>query len=99
MDGILMMLRFTIILKTQPVPIIDSVEVDSVSQNYWIPGEWNIKVPNAHSGNQVWALSPAGGSYNYLNIRWYSKFIQRSKSVFGFLGLKKPMEVTGAIKY
>ena len=44
MDGILMMLRFTIILKTQPVPIVDSVEVDSVSQNYWIPGAWSIKM-------------------------------------------------------
>ncbi len=55
-------------LKTQPVPIIDSVEVDSVSQNYWIPGAWTIKVQNAHSGNQVWALSPSGGSYNYLTI-------------------------------
>ncbi len=55
-------------VKTQPVPIVDSVEVDATSLNYWIPGAWNIKALNAHSGNQVWALSPAGGTYNYLTL-------------------------------
>jgi hypothetical protein len=54
--------------KTQPVPIVDSVEVDSVSRSYWIPGAWSIKTLNAHSGNQVWALLPAGGTYNYLTL-------------------------------
>ncbi len=54
--------------KTQPVPIVDSVEVDSVSLKYWVPGSWTIKALNAHSGNQVWALSPSGGSYNYLTL-------------------------------
>ena len=54
--------------KTQPVPIIDSVEIDLESQNYWIPGEWDIKIQNAHSGNQVWAISPAGPPYVYLTL-------------------------------
>ena len=60
--------------KNQPIPIIDSVEVDSVSQSYWIPGSWKIMALNAHSGSQVWALVPSGGSYNYLTLNGVQNF-------------------------
>ena len=84
--------------KTQPVPIIDSVEVDSISQNYWIPGAWSIKMQNAHSGNQVWALSPAGGSYNYLTVDGIQNLSSAPNPYLDFC-IKKADGGTGAIKY
>lgn len=58
-----------------PVPIVDSVEVDSISLKYWIPGAWGIKALNAHSGEQVWALPPSGWAnntnYAYLTLNGY----------------------------
>ncbi len=60
--------------KSQPIPIVDSVEVDTTSMKYWIPGMWTIKAQNAHSGEQVWALSPSGGNYNYLTLNGIQNF-------------------------
>lgn len=82
--------------KTQPVPIIDSVEVDSISQNYWIPGSWGIKALNAHSGNQVWALTPAGGSYNYLTVNGYQNLSSAPNPYLDFF-IKKADGGTGAL--
>ena len=48
--------------------------MDSVSQSYWIPGSWKIMALNAHSGSQVWALVPSGGSYNYLTLNGVQNF-------------------------
>jgi hypothetical protein len=50
------------------LPIVDSVEVDTVSSKYWIAGMWGIKGATAHSGTQVWALPPEGGQYNYITL-------------------------------
>lgn len=82
--------------KTQPVPIVDSVEVDSVSLKYWIPGSWAIKALNAHSGNQVWALSPAGGTYNYLTINGIQNLSSAPKPYLDFY-IKKADGGTGAL--
>jgi hypothetical protein len=54
--------------KSFKLPIVDSVEVNQVSSNYWVAGMWSIKGFNAHSGTQVWALPPAGAQYNYLTL-------------------------------
>ncbi|AFH50021.1 hemagluttinin repeat-containing protein [Ignavibacterium album JCM 16511] len=55
--------------RTQGIPLNDDVEVDSVSKFIWLNGQWDIKIANAHSGTQVWALEPAGGSqYAYLTV-------------------------------
>lgn len=83
-------------IKNQPVPIVDSVEVDSVSQNFWIPGIWNIKVQNAHSGNQVWALSPAGGTYNYLTLNGIQNLSSAPNPYLSFW-IKKANSGTGAL--
>lgn len=82
--------------KTQPVPIIDSVEVDSISQNYWIPGAWSIKALNAHSGDQVWALTPSGGSYNYLTVDGYQNLSSAPNPYLDFY-IKKADGGTGAL--
>jgi len=83
-------------IKNQPVPIVDSVEVDSISQNYWIPGIWSIKVQNAHSGNQVWALSPAGGTYNYLTLDGIQN-LSSAPSPYMSFWIKKADGGTGAL--
>ena len=83
-------------LKTQPVPIIDSVEVDSVSQNFWIPGMWDIKIANAHSGNQVWALAPAAGTYNYLTLDGIQNLSSAPSPYLDFF-IKKADGGTGAL--
>ncbi len=83
-------------VKTQPVPIVDSVEVDTISQKYWIPGIWSIKVLNAHSGNQVWALSPAGGTYNYLTLNGIQNLSSAPKPYLDFY-IKKADGGTGAL--
>jgi hypothetical protein len=54
--------------KTLGIPLFDDVEVDSVSNKYWIAGQMEIKSANAYSGEQVWSLLPSGGSYNYLTL-------------------------------
>lgn len=54
--------------KTLGIPLFDDVEVDSTSKKYWTAGQFEIKSANAYSGAQVWSLSPAGGSYNYLTL-------------------------------
>ena len=82
--------------KNQPVPVIDDVEIDSVSQNYWIPGIWNIKIQNAHSGNQVWALSPAGGTYNYLTLDGIQNLSSAPSPYLSFW-IKKANNGTGAL--
>src|SRR5574338_87916 len=50
------------------IPLFDDAEVDSVSHKYWIAGQMEILSATAYSGAQVWALPPAGGSYNYLTL-------------------------------
>lgn len=55
---------------TQGIPFTDDVENDSLSNYAWINGQWDIKIANAHSGSQVWALEPAGGAqYAYLTVQ------------------------------
>ena len=54
--------------KTLGIPLIDDVETDSLSKQYWITGLYEIRSANAHSGTQVWALPQSGGSYNYLTL-------------------------------
>jgi hypothetical protein len=54
--------------KTLGIPLFDDAEVDSTSKKYWTAGQFEIKSANAYSGAQVWSLSPAGGSYNYLTL-------------------------------
>ena len=66
------------------LPIVDSVEVDSVSSKYWIAGMWSIKGLNAHSGTQVWALPPAGGSFNYITLAGVENFSAAPKPYFSF---------------
>ncbi|MEO8233150.1 MAG: T9SS type A sorting domain-containing protein, partial [Ignavibacteriota bacterium] len=82
--------------KTQPVPIFDDVEVDSMSLKYWIPGVWSIKALNAHSGNQVWALSPAGGTYNYLTLNGTQNLSNAPNPFLDFF-IKKADGGTGAL--
>mgnify|MGYP000668574014 CR=1 FL=1 len=54
--------------RTQPFPFFDDVETDTTSLNAWIPGSFDLKLANSHSGAQVWSLKPSGGSYNYLTL-------------------------------
>ena len=54
--------------KTTAFPFFDDVEVDTFSHNSWIDGVYNIKITNAHSGQNVWSLEPLGGTYNYLTL-------------------------------
>ncbi len=54
--------------RTQTFPFFDDVETDTTSLNAWIPGSFELKLANAHSGAQVWSLEPSGGSYNYLTL-------------------------------
>ncbi len=55
--------------KVTAIPFIDSVEVDSVSKNYWTTGTWEINAANAHSGSQVWYCPQNNGGYNYLTLK------------------------------
>lgn len=54
--------------KTQAFPFFDDVETDTTSLNAWLPGSFDLKLANAHSGAQVWSLKPSGGTYNYLTL-------------------------------
>ena len=54
--------------RTQPFPFFDDVEIDTTSLNAWIPGSFDLKLANAHSGAQVWSIKPSGGNYNYLTL-------------------------------
>jgi len=54
--------------RTQTFPFFDDVETDTTSLNAWIPGSFDLKLANAHSGAQVWSVKPSGGSYNYLTL-------------------------------
>jgi hypothetical protein len=83
--------------KGQPVPVIDSVEVDSVSQNYWIPGAWGIKTANAHSGSQVWALEPAGGTWNYITLNGIQNLASAPNPYISFW-IKKANSGSGIVR-
>ena len=82
--------------KTLKLPIVDSVEVDTTSHKYWIGGMWSIKGLNAHSGTQVWALPPAGGTYNYITLAGVENFSAAPKPYFSFW-MKKADNGTGAL--
>ncbi|MEN8193708.1 MAG: T9SS type A sorting domain-containing protein [Bacteroidota bacterium] len=49
-------------------PVVDSVEIDSVSHVLWINGQWDIMTTNALSGQQVWALEPTSLDYPFLTL-------------------------------
>ena len=55
--------------KHAQIPFIDSVEVDSVSKNYWTAGTYEINIANAHSGSQVWYCPQNNGGYNYITLK------------------------------
>ncbi len=55
--------------KHAQIPFIDSVEVDSVSKNYWTTGVWDINTANAHSGSQVWYCPQGNGGYTYITLK------------------------------
>src|ERR1035437_7164455 len=78
------------------LPIVDSVEVNSDSKKYWIAGMWSIKGFTPHSGTQVWALPPAGGSYNYITLAGVENFSAAPKPYFSFW-IKKADNGTGAL--
>jgi hypothetical protein len=85
--------------KSFKLPIIDSVEVDTTSRKYWIPGMWSIKGINPHSGSQVWALVPAGGGpggYNYITLAGVENFTAAPKPYFSFW-VRKADNGTGAL--
>ncbi len=70
--------------KVTAIPFIDSVEVDSVSKTYWIPGMWEIYSTSAHSGNQVWYCPPAGGQYNFITLNGVTDLSKAPKPYFSF---------------
>ena len=51
-------------------PFYDDVETNSTSSSYWTRDTtiWQIKIANAYSGSQVWAMLPSAGQYNYLTL-------------------------------
>ena len=51
-------------------PFFDNVENNSTSSSYWTRDTtiWQIKIANAYSGSQVWAMLPTTGSYVYLTL-------------------------------
>ncbi|MDR3665959.1 MAG: hypothetical protein P4L35_03840, partial [Ignavibacteriaceae bacterium] len=51
-------------------PFYDNVENNSTSSSYWTRDTtiWQIKIANAYSGSQVWAMLPSSGQYNYLTL-------------------------------
>ena len=46
-------------------PFLDNAENASTSATYWSrdTNVWQIKITNAHSGTQVWAMLPTSGTY------------------------------------
>ncbi|NOX65039.1 MAG: T9SS type A sorting domain-containing protein [Chlorobi bacterium] len=77
------------------LPIVDSVEIDSDSKALWVNGHWNIKITNAVSGDQVWALEPVGGQYNYLTLAGIEDLTGAPKPYLSFW-IKKENGGTGA---
>jgi hypothetical protein len=51
-------------------PFYDDVETNATSSSYWTRDTsiWQVKIANAHSGTQVWAMLPSTGQYNYLTL-------------------------------
>ena len=82
--------------KALGIPLVDDVEIDSISRQYWITGSYEIRSANAHSGVQVWALPPAGGSYNYLTLSGLLN-LTNAPSPFISFWVKKADGGTGAI--
>jgi hypothetical protein len=82
--------------KTLGIPLFDDAEVDSISQNYWIAGMYEIKSANSHSGTQVWSLPPAGGSYNYLTLSGVMN-LSNAPNPFLSFWIKKADGGTGAL--
>ncbi|WP_290660908.1 T9SS type A sorting domain-containing protein [Ignavibacterium sp.] len=82
---------------TQGIPFTDDVETDSLSNYAWINGQWDIKIANAHSGAQVWALEPAGGTYTYLTVHGSLNLANAPKPYIS-LWTKKADGGTGYIK-
>jgi hypothetical protein len=72
--------------RTQAFPFFDDIETDTTSLNAWIPGSFDLKLANAHSGAQVWSLKPSGGSYNYLTLSGRMNLSRCSQSLFIILG-------------
>ncbi len=78
------------------IPLFDGAEVDSVSKKYWISGVFDIKAANAYNGAQVWALAPAGGSYNYLTLSGTMNLTNAPNPYLSFY-VKKADGGTGAL--
>jgi len=85
--------------RTLGIPLVDDAEVDTTSKKYWIAGQFEIKSANAHNGAQVWALPPAGGSYNYLTLSgllnlsnapkpFVSVWVKKSDSGSGYIAIE-----------
>src|ERR1035438_10715708 len=51
-------------------PFFDNVETNATSSSYWTRDTtlWQIKIANAYSGTQVWAMGSSVGQYNYLTL-------------------------------
>jgi hypothetical protein len=82
--------------KALGIPLVDDVEIDSISRQYWITGSYEIRSANAHSGVQVWALPPSGGSYNYLTLSGLLN-LTNAPSPFISFWVKKADGGTGAL--
>ena len=82
--------------KSLGLPLFDDAEVDSVSSKYWIAGQYKIKTANAYNGAQVWALEPAGGSYNYLTLSGLLNLTNAPSPYISFW-IKKADGGTGAL--
>ncbi len=82
--------------KTLGIPLFDDAEIDTISKKYWIKGLFDIKIANAYSGSQVWALEPAGGSYNYLTLSGTMNLTNAPNPFLSFY-VKKANSGTGAL--
>ncbi|MFZ1280035.1 MAG: T9SS type A sorting domain-containing protein [Ignavibacteriaceae bacterium] len=82
--------------KTLGIPLFDDAEVDTVSENFWIAGVYKISPANSHSGTQVWALPPSGGSYNYLTLSGVMN-LSNAPNPFLSFWIKKADGGTGAL--
>src|SRR5674476_226753 len=79
-------------------PFLDDVENSGTSSSYWSRDTtiWQIKIANAYSGSQVWAMLPTSGSYVYLTL---ASDINLSATANPYLGfwIRKADGGTGAL--
>ncbi|MCK5457324.1 MAG: hypothetical protein KAI45_09380, partial [Melioribacteraceae bacterium] len=83
--------------KTTSFPFFDDIEDETFSHDSWIDGVYNIKITNAHSGQNVWSLEPFGGTYNYLTLAGTLNLSSATNPYLSFW-VKKDDGGTGALK-